>query len=137
LLPPRKFDVYTFGLAGTTVFSANWLVREQTGRSVWQHLGIGGSPNPFNASTESTTVPPTEQANLQRELTNARQEMQRVDMPEKPSITEQIQSQREAWKMQQQKEIQEDIEEGKGLGEMITDRIYEVWNWRKRRDDDD
>ena len=37
----------------------------------------------------------------------------------------------------QQKEIQEELEEGKGLGDMIMDQIWEVWHWRKKGDDDE
>lgn len=39
--------------------------------------------------------------------------------------------------MQREKEIKDDLEEGKGLGDMITDQIWEVWNWGKGKDDED
>ena len=38
LLPPRKVDFYTVGLITATGYSANFLIRERTGRSIWQTL---------------------------------------------------------------------------------------------------
>ena len=52
-------------------------------------------------------------------------------------VTEEVQSQREIWKAQREKEIKEDLEEGKGLGDMIMEQIWEVWNWGKTKDDED
>lgn len=138
LLPPRKLDAYTFGLTGTTLFSANWLVRERTGRSIWQHVGMGGDYRAYNHPMEgNSTVPPTEQANLYRELQSVTQEVQRTKKEDRPSVSDAVQSQREAWKLQQQREIQEEVEEGKSFADMITDQIWEVWNWGKKSDDDE
>ncbi|EMC97824.1 hypothetical protein BAUCODRAFT_66397 [Baudoinia panamericana UAMH 10762] len=106
LIPPRKFDLYTLGLVGTTAISANYLTREQTGRSIWQH--VSGQRKPVLGS-----LPPTEQANLNRELHHA-----------------------QAWKAQREKEIQDDLDVGKGFGEMITDQIWEVWNGGKKTSED-
>lgn len=46
-------------------------------------------------------------------------------------------SQREAWKIQREKEIKEDVEEGKGFGDMIMDQIWEVWNQGKVPEEED
>lgn len=81
-------------------------------------------------------MPPTEQANLQRELQSASKELHRV-RNEQDSVTEQVRNQRDAWKAQREKEIKDDIEEGKGFGDMIMDQIWEVWNWGKPKDDED
>lgn len=133
LLPPRKLDFYTVGLITATGYSANFLIRERTGRSIYQHL----SPRRNAAiAHQHNSVPPTEQANLHRELVNASEQLQRVNKQERP-VTEEIMSQREAWKTQREKEIKDDLEEGKGLSDMIFDQIWEVWNWRKRRDEDE
>jgi len=132
-LPPRKLDFFTFGLCGATAFSANFLIRERTGRSVWQHLS---QPKQLHTPVSFSTAGPTEQANLGRELRNADQELQRLKSETAP-VTEHVQSQRDAWKVQREQEIKEDIEEGKGFGDMIMDQIWEVWNWGKPKDDDD
>lgn len=133
LIPPRKLDFYTFGLVGGTLYSANFLIREQTGRSIWQHVSQSRQQHvPMSYST----APPTEQANLQRELQTAEKELQRVRQ-EKESVASQVQSQRDAWKAQREAEIKEDVEEGKGFGDMIVDQIWEVWNWGKPSDDED
>lgn len=137
LLPPRKFDAYTFGLGGATLFSANYLIREQTGRSPWQHI-TGRGPQPvLHQPMQSIPVSSMEQANMNRELIHDGQEMRRLSKDEAPSVTEQVQSQRDVWKVEREKEIKEDIEEGKGFGDMIIDQIWEVWNWGKTDDDDD
>lgn len=133
LIPPRKLDFYTFGLGGATLYSANFLIREQTGRGIWQHIVV---PRQQHAPMSYSTVPPTEQANLQREIQRAERELQRVRQ-ESGSVTEQVQSQRDAWKAQREAEIKEDVEEGKGFGDMIIDQIWEVWNWGKPKDDED
>ena len=82
-------------------------------------------------------IPPTEQVSLHRELQNASQEMQRMQPEKNESVTEIVKDQREAWKVQREKEIKEDVEEGKGFGDMIVDQIWEVWNWGKTKDDED
>ena len=115
LLPPRKFDVYTFGLGGATLFSANYLLREQTGRSAWQHIS-GRGQKALVPPMQSSVVPAMEQANLNRELQYEDQELRRLRDDKAASVTEEIKSQREVWKVEREKEIQEDIEEGKGLG---------------------
>lgn len=45
--------------------------------------------------------------------------------------------QRDVWKLQRQKEIKEDVEEGKGFADMIMDQIWEVWNQGKVKEDED
>jgi hypothetical protein len=137
LLPPRKFDIYTFGLGGATLFSANYLTREQTGRSAWQHIADRGGQPVLQTPVDSGVIPSTEQANLHRELRYANKEMKRLHAEKALSVTEQVQSQRDLWKMEREKEIKEDIEEGKSFGDMITDQIWEVWNWGKKSEDDD
>ena len=137
LLPPRKFDIYTFCLGGATLVSANYLIRERSGRSAWQHIAGRGAQPVLHTPVESAVIPFTEQANLHRELKYANEEMKRLQDEKSPSVTEQVQSQRDVWKVEREKEIKEDIEDGKGFGDMITDQIWEVWNWGKKSDDDD
>ncbi|KAM3422921.1 hypothetical protein BST61_g404 [Cercospora zeina] len=41
------------------------------------------------------------------------------------------------WKAQRQKEIKEDVEEGKDFSDMIIDQIWEVWNQGKGKKEDE
>jgi hypothetical protein len=86
---------------------------------------------------QSNVISQTEQANLNRELKYADQELRRLQSEKAPSVTEQVQSQREAWKVEREQEIKEEIEEGKGFGDMIMDQIWEVWNWGKTHEDEE
>nr|POF27609.1 hypothetical protein CFP56_73794 [Quercus suber] len=127
LLPPRKLDFYTIGLLTTTGYCSNYLVREQTGRSIWQHVTLPTKP--------PLVVPPEERANLDRELQRGREELRRM-RHNGGSVSEEV-SKRDAWKRKLEEEIKEDVAEGKGFGDMIYDQIYEVWNWGKRKEEDD
>ena len=118
------------------MFSANFLLREQTGRSIWQHLSRQERQR-AHAPLSPSNVLSTEQANLYRELQHGKEELQRIQSEKNVSVTEEVQNQRDAWKTQREKEIQEDLEEGKGFGDMIMDQIWEVWNGGKTNDDED
>ena len=135
LIPPRKLDVYTLGLVGTTAYSGNYLVRERSGRSIWQH--VRGTRPPLGQA--GAPLPPADHAHLHRDSQSVQHQTQRL-RPDSGSATDELratQSQREAWKMQREKEIRDDLDVGKGFGEMITDQIWEVWNWGRKKDDED
>ncbi|KAK5118877.1 hypothetical protein LTR62_000087 [Meristemomyces frigidus] len=132
LLPPRKLDFFTWGLIGTTGYSANYLTRERSGRSIWQYVS-GVQPHHMQ------TIPAHEQATLHRDLQQSKQELQRP-RPEVVSVSDQLQttqSQREVWKAQREREIQDDLDVGKGFGDMIADQIWEVWNWGKKSEEEE
>ena len=125
LLPPRKLDFYTIALIGTTGYSANHLIRESTGRSIWQRVMLQqNDPCIQSVPTTSRSLAAEIQAQSRR--------------PESPKDhVGGLHKQREEWKTQRKKEIEEEIEEGKGFGDMIVDQIWEVWNWGKPKEDDD
>lgn len=131
LLPPRKLDFYTFGLCGATVYSANYLVRERTGRSIWQ-LAIAD-----RRRVEGPLRPKVDVGVGRIEQAMREQKTEERIAGGIGTVSEQVASQRDAWKVQREKEIKEDVEEGKGFGDMIVDQIWEVWNWGRKRDDDD
>lgn len=131
LLPPRKLDFYTIGLLTTTGYCSNYLLREQTGRSIWQHVTLPST----NVVRSSSVIPAEERANLNRELQHGRQEMQRVKQEGK-GVMEEL-SGRDAWKKKLEEEIKEEVAAGKGYWDVMYDQIYEVWNWSKRKDDDE
>ncbi|CAK3808069.1 hypothetical protein MYCFIDRAFT_39873 [Lecanosticta acicola] len=111
ILPPRKLDLYTWGLVGATGYSANYLVRESSGRTIWQHV----------SRQQPQLLQPTE----------------RKEEGQQSVVGDFQKSNRSAWKIQRQQEIKEDVEEGKGFADMIMDQIWEVWNQGKTKEDDD
>lgn len=136
LLPPRKFDVYTIALIGTTGYSANYLSRERGGPPIWQYVA-GRSASSVESETPVHTL--LEKADLRREIQHWKGEEQ-PSQPEQSSILHEVQAtktSRDAWKVQRDKEIKEGLDEGKGFGDMIMDQIWEVWNWGKNKEDDD
>lgn len=118
ILPPRKLDIYTLGLVGVTGYSANYLIRESSGRSVWQHV----SRQPMR--------PLPGRDDLERQEQSVIAELQKEGRGE-------LAKQRDVWKVQRQREIKEDVEEGKGFADMIMDQIWEVWNQGKVKEDED
>ncbi|KAJ9663265.1 hypothetical protein H2201_005709 [Coniosporium apollinis] len=157
LLPPRKLDLYTFGLAGIWGLSANHMIAYHSGRSVLGHLRHGmGSVNGSEL--------PTEQAReFQKRVREEREEIARRGREEREraaglksaqeAFTGQIEGREkerqkgvlervwmggetEGWKERRLREEQEAIDEGRGYGGLIMDQIWEVWNWGKKKEED-
>ncbi|KXL45425.1 hypothetical protein M433DRAFT_106647 [Acidomyces richmondensis BFW] len=118
LLPPRKFDIYTIGLIGCTAYSANFLTLEKTGRSIQELM-------PRSRREESRIT--------KLGIQNPRSESVAAAVT---TELEKTKSSREAWKTQREKEIQDDLDAGKGFADMIIDQVWEVWNWGKKKDDE-
>ena len=144
LLPPRKFDTYTIGLAGLTVYSANHLYRESTGRSIWDRINasrVGSSPESVSASLPTDRAREFQQqwkeqreAQMQREgRTTAETEKAKQGVLDKIWMGKET----EGWSEKREKEVQEALAEGKGYGDIIMDQIWDVWNWGKKTDEDD
>lgn len=131
LVPPRKFDAYTIGLAGTTVYSANYLAKERTGKSLWQNV---------RGNTSSVTAPVAvqsqEESDVQRALREQRTEDLLAQQKNQHSVVGEVEKVG-GWREQREKEVEEALEEGKGIMDMVTDQIWEVWNWGKPKDEDE
>jgi hypothetical protein len=57
---------------------------------------------------------------------------------ERANIAEQVEATKQAkWAQERNQEVQDALDVGKGFGDIIIDQVYEVWNWGKKRDDDD
>lgn len=115
LLPPRKFDIYTIGLVATAGYSANFLVRERSGRSIWQTV-TRQQPAQFQVRRDEE-APLSVVGELQKATRGGSYES--------------------GWKAERQKEIKEDVKEGKDFSDMIIDQIWEVWNQGKKKSDED
>ena len=147
LLPPRKLDFFTAGLCITTVFSTNYLVQDYTGRSITQHITGARPPVLSNSSSAQTDEAQTRvsdavRAERQEALlrgTASGRDAAKVDQEKAAGITEQVEASRQQakWALERQREEQEALDEGKGFADIIMDQVYEVWNWGKKRDDDD
>lgn len=134
LLPPRKLDFFTAGLGITTIYSTNYLVRDYTGRSIQQH--ITGYRPPVLAGQGIQKDEAQTQASDAARL--ERQEALMSSNKERMSIAEQANGTRQAkWAQERNQEVQDALDVGKGFGDIIIDQVYEVWNWGKKRDDDD
>ncbi|OQO14728.1 hypothetical protein B0A48_00109 [Cryoendolithus antarcticus] len=136
LLPPRKLDLFTLTLGGTSVYSINYLVRESTHRSILQHLSGRGTHVGVHSvpriDETSSAVPDVVRQHTQEALRTVKAE-------NGPSVTAEVQAARDSkdWVVERDKDVQEALDVGKGFGDMIMDQIYEVVNWGKKRDDDD
>jgi hypothetical protein len=137
LLPPRKLDFFTAGLCITTIFSTNYLVADYTGRSITQHI-TGARPPALSstgAQTEDAQTRVSDAVRLERQEALLKAPVDK----EKAGIAQQVEASRQQakWAVERQREEQEALDEGKGFGDIIMDQVYEVWNWGKKRDDDD
>ncbi|KAK4952234.1 hypothetical protein LTR28_006709 [Elasticomyces elasticus] len=137
LLPPRKLDFYTIGLIGSAGLSANYLLKERTGKGVWQYVSRS------RTAAESSTNLPTERAReFQRRLREERAAREAHDRAlgvgnleeteKHKGILERVWmgDEKEGWKERRMMEEREAFEEGKSLWDIMIDQIWEVWNWK-------
>ena len=110
ILPPRKLDTYTIGLVAATTLSANHLVRERTGWSLWEHVQRSRNRQETMIVVPGESRDPSLSENLK--LAGSK------SAPDLGAIR-----QRDQWKLQREKEIKEDLDEGKGIGDMIFDQV--------------
>lgn len=134
LLPPRKLDFYTFGLAGVTVYSANHLVRVSSGRSILQHLSGASPVSPIQGGTGPIGDPSREQEALRQQRIETLRSARGAS-----GVAAEIEQRRKGqdWIAERDEEVKEALDEGKGLADMIMDQVWEVWNWGKTKDDED
>ncbi|KAI5806969.1 hypothetical protein EDC01DRAFT_637659 [Geopyxis carbonaria] len=95
-LPPRKLDVFSFGLAGCWVYSLNEVVRQTRGQNL--AYALGGE--------------------------------RRVEAAKKSGAAAGLGGWRGDDVIRQHKEREE---EGKGIGEMIGESVWDVWQQRDKR----
>ena len=134
LLPPRKLDFFTAGLGITTIYSTNYLVRDYTGRSIQQHM-TGYKPPVLARESMQKDEAQTQASDAAR---SERQEALMSSNKERMSVAEQVEGTRQAkWARERNQEVQDALDVGKGFGDIIIDQVYEVWNWGKKRDDDE
>lgn len=103
VLPPRKLDFYTFGLAGSFIISANHLVYEKTGLPILENIG---------------------KKKREKELKEAQEKVKE----EGKVVMTPAEVEKESWKLKRMREEQEMKESGKTYQEMITEQVGDVWS---------
>ncbi|CAG8977626.1 hypothetical protein HYALB_00012914 [Hymenoscyphus albidus] len=159
-LPPRKLDVYSIALVSSTFVGGNQLAHEYTGRSILTRIQEVGTPQSrrkeLPISTQNNAVDRGVASRLsenmeggvgrdsngrnaqpfaesKKDLTTrilAEVEAQKTKAEEAEGVLSQTR-QKSQWKQERDKREREALEEGKGYGDMISDQIWEVWNWGK------
>ncbi|MCJ1376944.1 hypothetical protein MMC17_000034 [Xylographa soralifera] len=156
-LPPRKLDLYTFSLSSAWLVSANHLTTERTGASIASNLS-----QRFGRATRSVE-PPRERTPPQLGAETARARMAAEERTRRlgrdgqvlASVAAQRQQQEEGgeggilgkaeqvwmggegegWKERRLREEREALAEGKGYWDLITEQVWEVWNWGRKDED--
>ncbi|POS87564.1 hypothetical protein EPUL_000918 [Erysiphe pulchra] len=137
ILPPRKLDLYTFGVLLGTFAGANEVSREQTGISMIDRMG-----QRFMRST--ATLPPQAAELQQRRIREEREKKNLFDLTQQSSTEEFFAGQSkkpssfwskvwmggegENWKEERLRKEREALESGKGYFDLIMEQVWEVWN---------
>ncbi|KAF2502233.1 hypothetical protein BU16DRAFT_611922 [Lophium mytilinum] len=140
-LPPRKLDLYTFGLGAVWVASASHITHQRTGQGIWRNVASRVGP---------PAALPTERAReVKRELEERRVAL-RGNTPAYPPTQDKgkvieergvlervwMGQEEEGWKEKRLREEREALEEGRGYGDLILEQVWEVWNWGKGKGGD-
>jgi hypothetical protein len=112
-LPPRKLDFYTFTLGGIFAISGNQLLRERNGVGI---LGL------LPGKSAAAGIVAASQGRILEEPIKMDAKVKQV-----------MREGKEGWKGKRLREEQEKIDQGEGYGAMITDQIWDVWNWGEKK----
>ncbi|KAJ5112827.1 hypothetical protein N7532_000872 [Penicillium argentinense] len=146
-LPPRKFDYLTVMHASAFCISANYITRERTGRSIVERLA---SRLPTRKPGVLRDLPSDRAEEIQARLRAAREaqikeavgeelEKLKARQAQDQGIAERVWMGGESpgWMERRLQEEQKALEEGKGYGDLIQEHIWDVWNWGKKKDEDE
>ncbi|KIW03517.1 uncharacterized protein PV09_05282 [Verruconis gallopava] len=146
-LPPRKLDIYTFALGGSTLISLNYLRKHATGRSFLESAGVTGPGNSVAAAGDSYTgLMPTERARLYQQLLKERKEAEAAGKTWVPRTIEEqksvLESVREAkveedWRAIRNRKEREAFERGDGVGTLIKDYFAEALGFKEEDESSD
>ncbi|KAK8162443.1 hypothetical protein IWX90DRAFT_243563 [Phyllosticta citrichinensis] len=150
LLPPRKLDIYTYGLGAMTLLSADHLLRWRGGRSGIQYAGralgadtrVAMTPEEYaamerrraEAAANATSIDglPTEKA---RAVQEALREQKRKKKEEGMLTKVWMGGEEEGWQEKRLREEREAIARGEGYGDLIKKYLDEAWPWSKKEKD--
>ncbi|KAI9711743.1 MAG: hypothetical protein M1820_001888 [Bogoriella megaspora] len=128
LLPPRKLDLYTFGLTFLFISSANNVTHTYTGTSIWERIKERSSDS-YAWRTGAGRMPTERAREVQRRLREEREERGENVEKKKRGILGRLWmgDETEGWKERRLREEKEAIEDGRGYGGLIMDQIRDVW----------
>ena len=143
-LPPRKLDSLTVIQVSAFGMSANYVLREQTGKSVIGHI----SARITNPTEDLPRNVPSKRAQIVqaklRELKEAQlrdgstvaEELEKLQALRQPDqeLSQQVRvgSESENWKVKRLQEEQKALDEGKGYGYLIKEYFSDAWPWGKK-----
>jgi hypothetical protein len=155
-LPPRKLDIFTFCLAGTTFISLNHLQKHTTGRSFLNRVGINDiatGPEEGTSAGGGTGLP-TERARMYQQMlrekkaaelagrkweaSKSMEEYKALSAEEKAKKEGRgvlaglwLGSAKEDWKAQRERKEREAFERGDGVGMLIQNYFQEAMGYKK------
>lgn len=134
LLPPRKLDLYTFGLGVTWFMSAGFVSEQKTGQGLLWHVG--------------NHIPSVRNRERMEGLKREEEEQRRARRQEDGAVQEEVRKrgllkgiwmggESDDWVEERKRKEKEALEEGRGYGGLIMDQIKDVWGVKKEEDDDE
>lgn len=156
ILPPRKLDVYTFCLGGTTFISLNHLQKHMTGRSFLNRIGVNNQWDEkemkLKGGEDGGVSLPTERARRYRQMMKEKKDAEaagrrweppksldewkpesEVQEDKKKGVLESLWlgNAKDDWKAQRERKEREAFERGDGVGTLIQDYFQEAMGYKK------
>ncbi|KAF2817730.1 uncharacterized protein BDZ99DRAFT_368329, partial [Mytilinidion resinicola] len=136
-LPPRKLDIYTFGLGAVWLTSASHITHQRTGQGIWKNVAskVGAPGELPTERAREVKARLRAQEEVRREGVRGLGEMDRGEGKGK-GVLERVWmgKEEEGWKEKRLREEREALDEGRGYGDLILGQVWEVWNWGKNRE---
>lgn len=139
LLPPRKFDLYTFGLGITWFTCAGYVSEQKTGQGILWHLG-NSLPSARNRERVEELRREEDEARARREQlfeATREKERQREEKPRGLLKSVWMGGESDDWIEERKRKEREALEEGKGYGSLIWDQVKEVWGVRSEDEEEE
>ncbi|KAM3066586.1 hypothetical protein ACMFMG_002301 [Clarireedia jacksonii] len=138
-LPPRKLDIYTFGLMTCTFIGGNHLAYEYTGVPFLERIKRRGERLGKAVGTELPDGAKDVQTRLREELRRKGMDSQGKKLSEGNGKGEEekgvgilqrawLGREGSDWRKEKDETERKALEEGKGYGDLIMEQIWEVWN---------
>ena len=123
-LPPRKLDLYTFGLCGAFVLSANHIITERSGSSILSQASAH-SPRVFQElPSEKATALQESLRRKKQDEASAKGEQEKRGLMKRLWLGEES----DDWKEERMRKEREAAAEDKGFGYLIMEHFREVFS---------